>query len=143
MDVALELVRESASLAREAEVPWWESGALAELSWLSLDAGLLDEGEAHARASLAIAEQLRDRPGRIFGVGILARVAAERGQDERAGTLWAVVEDEQVAAPLGGWLRHREEAAARVAEAAGPEFDRGYAEGRELTLDDAVALALE
>ena len=57
--------------------------------------------------------------------------------------LWAVVEDEQVAAPMGGWMRHRDEAAARVAEAAGPEFDRGYSEGRELTLDDAVSSALE
>jgi predicted ATPase len=143
LGAALELVHESAAFAREAQVPWWESGALAELACLSLNAGMIDEGERHARASLAIAEQLRDRPGRIFGVGILARVAAERGDSKRAGTLWAVVEDEQVAAPLGGWLRHREEAAAGVAEAAGPEFDRGYAEGRELTLDDAVSLALE
>ena len=108
-------------------MPWWESGALAELACLSLNAGMIDEGETHARASLAIAEQLRDRPGRIFGVGILARVAAERGDGGRAGTLWPVVEHEQVAAPMGGWLRHREEAAARVAKAAGPEFDRGYA----------------
>jgi predicted ATPase/class 3 adenylate cyclase len=143
MEAAHELVRESASLAREAEVPWWESGALAELACLSLNAGLIDEGETHARASLAIAEQLRDRPGRIFGIGILARVAAERGDSSRAGTLWAVVENEQVAAPMGGWLRHREEAAVRVAEAGGPDFDRGYAEGRKLTLDDAVSLALE
>ena len=82
---ALELVRESAALAREAQMPWWESGALAELSCLSLNAGMIDEGETHARASLTIAEQLRDRPGRIFGVGILARVAAERGQDESRG----------------------------------------------------------
>ena len=89
-------------------------------------------------------ESLRTALVRLFrSVGILARVAAERGDSKRAGTLWAVVEDEQVAAPLGGWLRHREEAAAGVAEAAGPEFDRGYAEGRELTLDDAVSLALE
>jgi predicted ATPase len=143
LDSALELVRESASLAREAEVPWWESGALAELACLSLNAGVVDEGETYARQALEIAEQLHDRPSRIFGVGILSRVAAERGQNERAGTLWAVVEDEQVAAPLGGWLRHRGEAAASVAEVAGPDFDRGYTAGRELTLDDAVSLALE
>ena len=139
---ALELFRESASLAREAGVPWWESGALGELGCLSLNAGLLDEGEAHARQSLEIAVRLRDRPGRIFGVGILAGVAAERGQSERAGRLWAVVEDEDAVAPLGGWQRHREQFDSRIRRVAGPDFDRGYAEGRELTLDDAVSLAL-
>jgi predicted ATPase/class 3 adenylate cyclase len=140
---ALDLIRQSAELAREAEVVWWESGALAELACLSLNAGLLDEGEARAREALAISEQLRDRPGRIFGVGILARVAAERRQGERAGRLWGAVEDEQVGAPLGGWLRHRQECKSRIHELAGPEFDRGCSEGRTLTLDDAVSIALE
>jgi predicted ATPase len=139
---ALELVRESAGLAREAGVPWWQSGALAELACLSLDAGLLEEGEARARESLAIADQLRDRPGRIFGVGILARVAAEHGQGERAGRLWGAIEDEHAGAPLGGWRRHRQTCEGRIRELAGSEFDRGYAEGRTLTLDDAVSLAL-
>jgi ATP/maltotriose-dependent transcriptional regulator MalT len=139
---ALELIRESAALAREAQVPWWEAGALAELACLALDTGLLDEGETHARDALAISERLRDRPSRIFGVGILARVAAERGRSERAGMLWAVVEDEQVAAPMGGWQRHRAEVEQRIRAVAGPDFDRGYARGRELTLDEAVALAL-
>jgi hypothetical protein len=69
-------------------------------------------------------------------------VAAERGENERAGRLWAVVEDEQVAAPLGGWLRHRAEVEERVRRVAGPEFERGYAEGRDLDLDAAVSLAL-
>jgi predicted ATPase/class 3 adenylate cyclase len=139
---ALDLVRESAELAREAEVPWWESGALAELACLCLNAGLLEEGEAHARESLAIANRLRDRPGRIFGVGNLARIAAERGKSERAGRLWGAIEDEQAGAPLGGWRRHRQTCEGRIRELAGPEFERSLAEGRALTLDDAVSLAL-
>jgi predicted ATPase len=139
---ALDLVRQSASLAREVDAIWWESGALAELGCLSLNAGLVDEGDEHARAALAIADLFRDHASRIFCVGILASVAAERGDSEQAGRLWAVVEDEQVAAPLGGWLRHRAEAEERMRQVAGPDFDRGYAEGRELTLDDAVSLAL-
>ena len=123
-------------------MPWWESGALAELACLALNAGLLEEGEAHARESLAIAVQLHDRPGRIFGVGILARVAAERGQSERAGRLWGASRTSRRGAPLGGWRRHRDACEARIRQSVGPEFDRGYAEGRELTLDDAVSLAL-
>jgi predicted ATPase/class 3 adenylate cyclase len=140
---ALGLVRESAALAHEAAVPWWESGALAELACLCLNAGLVDEGEARARESLLIAERLRDRPGSIFCVGILARVAAERGEPERAGRLWGAVEDEQSEAPLGGWRRHRESCEARIRELAGPAFERGRADGRRLTLDDAVSIALE
>ena len=139
---AMQLVRESVVLAREAGVPWWESGALAELASLSLNAELLDEGEAHARESLALADRLHDRPGRIFGVGLLARIAAERGLPERAGLLWGAIEDEDAIAPLGGWRRHRQTCEGRILELAGPEFDRSRADGRELTLDDAVAIAL-
>lgn len=139
---AFELVRESVMLAREAGVPWWEGGALAELACLALQGGRLDEGEAHARESLAIADRLRDRPGRIFGVGILARVAAERGLCERAGLLWGAIEDEDAGAPLGGWRRHREACAARIRAIAGPDFERACAEGRALTLDEAVVAAL-
>ena len=140
---ALALVRESAALAREAGSPWWESGALAELAWLLLDDEQVEEGETRARESLAIARQLRDRAGRVFGVGLLARVAIERGQGERAGHLWGAIEDDDAGAPLGGWRRHRDDFARRVHELAGPDFDRGYAIGRELALDDAVASALE
>ncbi len=140
---ALALVRESATLAREAGSPWWESGALAELAWLLLDDEQVEEGETRARESLAIARQLRDRAGRVFGVGLLARVAIERGQGERAGHLWGAIEDDDAGAPLGGWRRHRDDFARRVHELAGPDFARGYAIGRELALDDAVASALE
>jgi Adenylate and Guanylate cyclase catalytic domain len=69
-----------------------------------------------------IARGLRDRAGRIFGVGLLAWVAAERGLRERAGRLRGAVE--------------------HVLEVVGPEFDRGRAEGGAMTLDDAVELAL-
>ncbi len=136
------LIAESAAGARETGVHWWEGGMLAELAALALKAGRIDEGEAHARKSLAIADRLRDRPGCVFGVGLLARTAAERGEAERAGRLWGAIEDSQAGAPLGGWRRHREASAARILESGGPEFERGLAAGRELSLDDAVEVAL-
>ncbi len=135
-------VSESAALAREVGVPWWEAGMLAELSALALSAGELDEAETSARESLDVADRLRDRAGRVFGIGLLACVAAERGQPERAGRLWAVIEDEDAGAPLGGWRRHRASCETRIRAAASAEFERGYAVGRELTLEDAVAVAL-
>jgi len=139
---AYDLISQSVALAREVGVPWWESGMLAELACLALNSGRVDEAERRARDSLELAEQLKDRPGRIFGVGVLARVAAERGQHGRAGRLWGAIEDEHAVAPLGGWRRHRDACEARIRRAAGPEFERGYAEGRDLTLDEAVSLAL-
>jgi predicted ATPase len=140
---AFELIEQSSALARGVGVHWWEGGMLAELACLSLKGGRLDEAEKHARASLGLAEELRDRSGRVFGVGVLAGVAADRGQHDRAGCLWGAIEDEDAHAPLGGWRRHRDACEERIREAAGPEFERGYAEGRALTLDDAVSLALE
>lgn len=139
---AFELIRQSVTLARDAGVPWWESGVLAELACLCLQGGRLDEAETHALESLAIANRLRDRSGRILGVGALACVAAGRGERERAGVLWSAVEDEDAMAPLGGWRRHREACEARIRGASGPEFERGRADGASLTLDEVVARAL-
>jgi predicted ATPase/class 3 adenylate cyclase len=139
---AFELMAEGVALAHEFRVLWWESGLLAELASLSLNAGRVDEAEEHARKSLALADELRDRSGRVFGVGLLACVAAERGEDEHAGLLWGSIEEADAVAPLGGWRVHRPEVEARMSRAAGPEFDRGFAAGRELTLDSAAALAL-
>jgi predicted ATPase/class 3 adenylate cyclase len=139
---AYALISESAAAAREAGIVWWEGGMLAELAALALNAGRLDEAEARARESLAIAESLRDRPGRVFGIGLLAWVAAARGEVERAARLWGAIEDEVALAPLGGWRRHRDTCEARMRELAEPEFEQSRAEGRTLTLDEAAALAL-
>ena len=136
------LISESAAEARKAGVVWWEGGMLAELAALELRAGRIDEAEAHARESLAIAERLHDRPGRVFGVALLGCVAAERGQLEGAGRLWGAIEDEHAFAPLGGWQRHRNERHERIRELATPAFDAAVVAGRELELDGAVALAL-
>ena len=139
---AFELIAKSASLARETAVPWWESGMLAEMAQLALDGGRIDEGENYAREALAVANGIRDRAGRVFGVGLFARIAVERRQFKRAGRLWRAIERENVGAPLGGWRRHRPRCEERIREAADPEFERGLAEGQSMTLDDAVAFAL-
>ena len=137
------LIGQSRAIARELGVPWWESGMLAELACLSLNAGRIEDAEMHARESLSLAEQLHDRPGRVFGVGLLAALAAERGEHARAGHLWGAIENEDAVAPLGGWRRHRRTLEARIRRAAGQEFERGQAESRSRTNDDVVSLALD
>ena len=138
---AYALISESAAAAREAGLAWWEGGMLAELAALALNAGHPDEAEARARESLAIADSLHDEPGRVFSIGLLAWVAAARGEVERAGRLWGAIEDEVALAPLGGWRRHRDTCEARMRELAGPKFEQSRAEGRAVTLDEAAALA--
>jgi len=140
---AFDLIDQSAAMARDVGVPWWESGMLAELASLFLNVGDLDKAETRARHALALADQLRDRAGRVFGVGLLATVAAQRGQLERAGCLWGAIEDEDAGAPLGGWRRHRQTCEALIRRASGPQFERARARGRALPLDAAVALALD
>ena len=141
-DEAYALISESATLAEEAGVPWWQAGMLIELAALSLEAGRLDDADEKAREALELAQGLRDYGGRVFGVGVLACVAAERGEVRTAGRLWGAIEEHRVGAPLGGWLRHREACEAHLTEHAGPELEQALASGRELSLDDAVELAL-
>ena len=140
---AYALISESADLARQTGVVWWEGGMLAELAALAVNAGRIEEAEAHARESLAIADRLHDRPGRVLGVGLLAWVAAGRGQAERAGRLWGAIEDETAGAPLGGWRRHRQDCEDRLRDVSGADFDRAREEGRALSLDEAVSIALD
>jgi hypothetical protein len=140
---ALELLRESATLAHDAGVDWWQGGMLAELAALSLRAGRVEDAETHARQSLELAARLGDRSGLVFGVGLLACAAAEGGALERAGRLWGAIENEKAFAPLGGWQRHRDTCEAQIRRIADQDFERGRAAGRDLELDDAVQEALD
>jgi predicted ATPase/class 3 adenylate cyclase len=139
---AYELIAESAARAADVGVPWWRAGMVIELAALSLEAARLDDAEAKAREALELANRMRDYGGRVFGVGVLACVAAERGDLNRAGRLWGAIEDDRVGAPLGGWLRHRAACAARIDKHAGPELETSLGVGRGLSLDDAVDIAL-
>jgi hypothetical protein len=140
--IAAELFSESVQLAQEVDVDWWRGGVLAELSALALRQNELATAERLGRESLELADRLGDRSGRIFGVGLLASAAAERGDLERAGRLWGAIEHDQAFAPLGGWVRHHGDCEARVQRHAGEQLEAGLAAGRDLELDDAVREAL-
>ena len=144
LEQASALVAESARLADQVGVAWWHAGMILELAALSLEADKIDDADETARAGLELARQLHDYGGRVLGVGLLACVAGVRGDPDRAGRLWGAIEDDHVRAPLGGWPRHRAGCEARlVASCGGAVLDAAAAAGRHLSLDDAVALALE
>jgi hypothetical protein len=138
---ALEAFRRSAELAGEVGVRWWQAGMLGELAALSLRQRDIAAAATYAGEALALHDSLGDRPGRVFGVGVHAAIAAQRGDAERAGRLWGAIEDQHALAPLGGWERHRDDCEACLERVAGPSFDAGRAAGRQLELADAVAEA--
>ena len=142
LEHARELIADSAARAQEIGMEWWYSGMLAELAQLDLQAQRFEEGQSAALESLRLAVELSDRPGRVFAVGLLARAAAERGEGQRAGLLWGAIEDEDAGAPLGGWRRHRQASHERILELATADFEPALVRGRELTLDEVVALSL-
>jgi predicted ATPase/class 3 adenylate cyclase len=139
---AYALIADSADRAEVVGVRWWRAGMLIELAALSLDAGRLDDAEAKARESLELANPMRDYGGRVFGVGVLACVAAERGDADRAGRLWGAIEDDHVGAPLGGWIRHRAACQAHIDRIDAPHLAAALALGRTMSLDAAVEYAL-
>ena len=143
LETASTLVAESARLAERVGVPWWQSGMLLELAALDLHSERIEAAKTMARLGLDLARQLHDYGGRVFGVGVLAAVACVQGNPERAGHLWGAIEHNNVRAPLGGWPRHRPACEARLAVCSGPLLERAIAAGRHLSLDDAVALALD
>ena len=116
---------------------------LLELAALSLEDDRIDEANEMGRAGLELARQLHDYGGRVFGVGVLATVASARGDPERAGRLWGAIENDLVRAPLGGWPRHRAVCEVKLAEWPEPVLEGALASGRHMSLDDAVALALD
>lgn len=137
---ACDLLTRSCELAHEAHADWWKAQASAELAAVSLTAGRTDEAERLAREALLLGS---DPFVRVFAVGVLAGVAAEHGQRERAGRLWGAVAEDGAVGPLGGWRHSRPLCAPHVLAAAGPDFERGCAEGRTFTPEDAVLAALE
>jgi predicted ATPase len=135
-------MQESADLAGEAGFAWWRAGMLGKLADCHAEQGRLDEAENCAREACAISQALGDRLRVVRGLARLARLAAERGEPERAGLLWGAVEADEEHGPIGAWENERERYAQALAEVAGPDFERGRDQGRRLALDEAVSAAL-
>jgi len=85
---------------------------------------------------------MHDRKGVVYELGLLAEIDAKTRQRHRAGVLWGAAEAERERAPAGRWL-HGAVEPERVLALADSEFEEGRALGRELSLDEAMALALE
>jgi predicted ATPase/class 3 adenylate cyclase len=140
---AWDLQMRSATLAREIGFTWWEVGSLYQLCEWALELGKREDAARLARQALGLARQISERMDSVYLLAILARIAAESGQLERAGFLWGAVEAEEQRGKVGQWEDERETYAAPVLAHSGPEFERGREEGRRLSFDEGIERALE
>jgi non-specific serine/threonine protein kinase len=138
---ALELLRESCALADKAGFRWWLSGMLANAGLVSMEVGDIADARASVEQALGLSHAMHDRPGTVYELRVLAEIAAGAGDDRLAGTLVGAAAAENERLPVGRWI-HEWRSLPAEHERASVEFEAGRAEGRELSLDDAVAFAL-
>lgn len=138
----IQLIAESAELAGEIGFTWQRTRMLRRLSDWALEHGDLDEARRRVEESIRLSHELGDRISVVFALARLARIAADSGEVRQGGVIWGAVEAEETVGSLGAWYGERERFAEPLLAHAGAEFDVGREEGRLLSLDEAVALAL-
>jgi hypothetical protein len=114
-------------------------GTLAEMAW---ELGDLERAAALARDSVSLGRNLGNAFTLVYGLGVLAAVAAAEGDGARAGRLWGAVEmlEESGEARLDPTDRGRYEAA--VLASSDAQLESARLEGRAIGLDEAVEYAL-
>ena len=141
-DAAIELLRRAATLAEEACFPWWQGGALMDLTETALNAGRVDEAHDAVLEALPIVARLGDRLHVVWGLALLARILAAQGHEEAGGVCWGALEAEENRGPVGQWEMARHEYEEQLAPFSGAAFERGRTKGLQLSVDEVVAFAL-
>jgi predicted ATPase/class 3 adenylate cyclase len=140
-DEARALLEESVELARELHDLWQFEYSVLNLAELELESG--DHGRALAlcREGVDAARQLGDQMTTLWAARELSIIAGRRGEAELAGQLWGATE--RLEEELGDTLVSKDRTAyrERVGDL-GAAFERGREQGRGLSIDDAVELAL-
>jgi predicted ATPase len=136
---ALELLAEARAQAALAGFRWWEAGTLANSGAIALGVGKLDDAATSVREALSLSHPMHDRAGIVYELRLLAEIEAACGDARLAALLYGAVEAERERVPVAQWAAHNW-AHEPVEPSHLPAED--VAEGRLLSLDDAVALAL-
>jgi len=135
---AIALYEESAQAALEAGFTWWAGGSLLNLAELAEKDGRVEDAARWLGEGMTLMSRLGDRQHLVYGLALGARIVAKHGRTADAGVLWGAVEAEEERGPIGQWESDRAEYADAVLAYGGPEFECGRAQGRTLSLDEAV-----
>ena len=133
-----ELFEESLGIVRELDWQWWECYMLSNLAAGSRRLNRLDTADRYAREAFPTAGELGDRMSSVFTAAEVASVAALRGDVAAAGRIWGAIEAEEELGPVGQWPAQRREYEAIVLAAASSELAESRAQGRLLSLAEAV-----
>ena len=141
------LLEESLAIRRELGDRWGIARALSNLGNVALNQGDYPAARALLEESLAIRRELGDRSGIPYSLEGLAAVVASLRDSLRAARIWGATERSraEIGTPLPPCERSgydRCVAAARIASGDDAAFDSAWQEGRGLTLDQAIDLAL-
>jgi predicted ATPase/DNA-binding winged helix-turn-helix (wHTH) protein len=144
---AQKLLEESLAIRREFRDRGGAARALSGLGMVAYDQADFATAEGLYRESLAIQRTLSDRSVTAITLEGLAEVIAALGEVQRAARIWGAMERlrADIGAPLRpAWRRHCDNsvAAARRSLNDDATFDRAWQEGRALSFEQAVDLAL-
>jgi tetratricopeptide (TPR) repeat protein len=141
---ALALALQAVRLCEQGGWPSWRNANLQIAGECALRLNRLDEAAAYERQLLRLGLEFGDRGSISSALPDLACIAAARHDAHRAGLLFGALEAESERSPFGQWeIQDRELVARELAAVAGPELERGIAEGKELPLDAAIEIALD
>jgi len=139
------LYEESLAIMRELGDGSGIARLLTNLGNLVSDQGDFASAQALYQESVAVGRELGDRRGIADSLAGLATPVAALGSSLRAARIWGAAERlrEEIGSPLLERPRYDQRvAAARAALGDDSAFDRAWQEGRAVTLEQAIGLAL-
>jgi ATP/maltotriose-dependent transcriptional regulator MalT len=144
---AATLFRDSLALMRQVGDQWSMALVLVNLGGVAQARGEYEPARRAYEESLALCQELKDRRGMAWCLECLAEVAAAQGRPQRGARLMGAAEgllDAIGASWPPNYVAGRERAMAVIRTALGDETSAAaWAEGRAMTLQQAIAYALE
>jgi predicted ATPase/class 3 adenylate cyclase len=144
-DRAKALSAESLALMRQAGDKWSIAMRLLVLANGAASEGDYPRARTLCQEGLTLSQELKDKRGLAWFINVLAAVAAAQGQAQQAARLLGAAEgllDAIGSAFEGGTDSHHERCVTATRTALGDEaFAAAWAEGRAMTLDQALACA--
>jgi predicted ATPase len=145
LDGALAFFTESLALTRLQRDDLGTAIALHHLGWVTLLRGGVEAARAAFDESLAISARLGHVEGVAYGLEGFVGIAAASNDAERAGRLLGASESLRQQTGLynaPSFSFHEQAVRPILASSAAAEFERARSEGRTLSLEEAVSLAL-
>jgi predicted ATPase len=137
------LARQAADAAAAAGQTWWRGVTLLGASEGLLALGELATAQEFFVEGLDLLRSVQDLVNLPIAFAAGAALAARLGDDSRAGTLWGAVEADAARRPRSTTTRVIEEYEPYVEDVRGPEFEEARERGRAMSLEAAVAYALD